>query len=1126
MATNYDEIGRRVDLLDDSAGSSERAKRINSLSRTVGDIERQSNERKMDYSKEISSLTNEQRRMLQKLELQRDEFTTDTMQSYNTVVKGLGSTINRLATGIKYITTETAKATKDAIGQYARAVGEDISINKQNTVAMALSSASPIFGYFASKFMETDIFRSAADRIREKLGAAVSGGFSRLGRMVGIKKKYDDYDIPSMQRGGYVKKGGMIKVHAAEVVMPAEKVMQQIDKAKNTAIARQMGTTMADMSETLETIQEDSERTVEKTGNIVETFLQEYQKVKDEQSEVGGTIQHVVSELKEIKTAMFGMEDSWGLALERTLDKHPFFKGMYKVYKFFNATLPRAFRWIFGRRGKYAGDVAKASSGNNVYDRIVGVTGLLYTGMMPKLDELIKYVKELTEFTTGKTTKAPKQEFEESRFEKIVEWFKTTKKQDKRSRMQKLFDYVADQASDEDDVKEFMKEKGITSFSDLLHPTKILEKSGVSKEVIGKKSGWFRKFLPEEYGTTAEKNQSKINEEWKKHEEEDLSKESKKSIYKSIIGFLKRITKAEEDREEREGPHSPSMADNISVTAEITKKEAKRQQRSDEKQLSALEKTHKSIKGFGEKINEFAKKAVKQVGNWLMIGLMFAFNMLSTVIATAFSALTGVLGGLLSALGVPGLGTLRKLIGGGLGKIGFKKLSKKVGPPKPKKLTEMGKTGIDAIKDAYKTKGIKGAAGAAGRTVGQVGGTALGRGVSSLGGAAKKGLGALGPGIKSTAKFGGKLAWGGAKLAGRFALLPLMAGAELLGSGWDAISAIMNPQEFAASRMAAGVGAFFGGKDTGWSGAASGAMKWGTIGAAAGSIIPGIGTMVGGGLGALLGAIVGFVGGKNLAKGIDWVTGGVKAIISGLWEVIKFPFQAIRETVKSIWVLMKWGWKKTIGPLIDSVTKWFTEWWESEGAFTGVIKDTIKGFSIMWDGLKTAYSEIIGVFSNLWDAITSFASKAKDFIIDKLSALGPVWNWIKDYVIKPVQKIREGKVAEELEQFLNDESPVKEMGNPTKVLMSEIANASAAQHRANQEASLEAMKKTAEETTAAIKETGEENKQTTQNSNVNMINMWKNWANSNTVNSRSNVSPALAASHGSYSDRVMFGRQQ
>ena len=272
----YDEIGRRVDLLEDT-GSAERAKRINSLHRTVSDLEQQNNQKKLDYSKEINSLSSEQRRMMQKLDMERDEFTNETVQSYNSVLKGLGNTINKLAWGVKHITTETARATKDAIGQYARAVGEDISINKTNAVAMALSGASPIFGYFASKFMETDVFQKTADKIKEKLGQAVSGGFSRLGRMAGIGKKvkYEEEDIPHMQRGGYVKKGGVIKVHAAEVVMPAEKIMKQIDKAKDSAISRQMGTTMGDMSETLTDIQEEISETQDKTGNILSTFLQE-----------------------------------------------------------------------------------------------------------------------------------------------------------------------------------------------------------------------------------------------------------------------------------------------------------------------------------------------------------------------------------------------------------------------------------------------------------------------------------------------------------------------------------------------------------------------------------------------------------------------------------------------------------------------------------------------------------------------------------------------------------------------------------------------------------------------------------------------------------------------------------
>lgn len=1088
----YDEIGRRVDLLEDTAGSADRARRINSLNRTVSDLAQQDNQRKLDYGKEINSLSKEQKRMMQRLEMERDEFTSETVQSYNSVLKGLGNTINRLAFGVKYITTETAKATKDAIGQYARAIGEDISINKQNTVAMALSGASPIFGYFASKFMETDVFQRAAQNIREKLGQAVSGGFSRLGRLAGIGRKVkNEEELPSMQRGGYVKKGGTIRVHAAEVVMPAEKVMKQIDKAKDSAISRQMGTTMGDMSDTLVEIQDEIGETQEKTGNIINTFLQEFDKVNKEESEVGDTLQHVVSEIKTLRIAMLGVAPRWETALQNTLDKHPFFKSMFKIYKFFDVMMPGAFKWLFGRRSKYAGDVIKAGKSQNVFDRIVETTGLLYTGLMPKFDELNKYVKELTEFTTKSKTTAPGLEYEESNFDKIKKFFSTKKEpKAKRGIGKFLFDYVLEQAGPE--VAEEMKKVGISGFGDLLHPKKILTNVGVRKEDIEEKMG-----KPKTYAKGSVEFVKSLPKEAKKFLQELLLPSTKeklgaafgtvggisekvadttKEYYKESVSFLKDIAKAEKDREEREGPHSPSMAENISVTAETAKKEAKRQGKFDQEELKTLKKTHTSIKGFGESINDFAKKGVKKMGDWLMMGLMFVVNLLGTIISSAFSGLMGLISGIASAIGIPLPG--KRFIGKALSKIGAPRLGARVrGAGMKRGLGGMAKGAAKGVKTAYETGGVKAAAGAAGRGVGKVGGTAIGRGIGAVGKTAGKVGKALLPGIGATAKFGlktaGKIGMGALKLGGRFLAAPIMALTELGFSAYDAIKAIINPEEFASSRLAAGVGAFLGGTDSGWSGALSGALKWGTVGAGIGTMFGGpIGTAIGGGAGALLGALVGFVGGKNIAQGIDWLTGGLKSILSGAWEVFKFPFKALWESIKSLWVLMKWGWKNSVGKLIDSVSEWFSDWWSKTGPVKEFVEGSIDSIAKSWNKVKDGFSEFIGMFSRAWDAIANFAAMAKDWLIDKLSALGPIWDWIKDWIIEPVSKgvseIQEGKTAENLEKFLNEESPVKEAGDRHKNLMSDIADSAAKEHRINTQAQLDAMKRSAEETSEAI----------------------------------------------------------
>ena len=92
----------------------------------------------------------------------------------SSVLRSLSAVIKEVAMGTRKITVGTALATKDAIGQYGKAISEDISFKKENIMAMGLARASPIFGYFASKFMETDVFKSAADRIKTTFSDAIS----------------------------------------------------------------------------------------------------------------------------------------------------------------------------------------------------------------------------------------------------------------------------------------------------------------------------------------------------------------------------------------------------------------------------------------------------------------------------------------------------------------------------------------------------------------------------------------------------------------------------------------------------------------------------------------------------------------------------------------------------------------------------------------------------------------------------------------------------------------------------------------------------------------------------------------------------------------------------------------
>lgn len=189
------------------------------------------------------------------------------------ILKRLGFVVDDVSKTAKKILVTTAVTTKDAVTQMARNMNADFQFNKANYVGMLVAKASPIFGYFASKFMETNVFSAFTERIKENFRDAAEYGadqlkkkgifglfndtiklllklpvkaialpFKILGALMkapfkllkGAKnlffgRKDLEEDIPHLQKGGYVKKTGMVNVHAGEVVTPLKGFMSKFD---------------------------------------------------------------------------------------------------------------------------------------------------------------------------------------------------------------------------------------------------------------------------------------------------------------------------------------------------------------------------------------------------------------------------------------------------------------------------------------------------------------------------------------------------------------------------------------------------------------------------------------------------------------------------------------------------------------------------------------------------------------------------------------------------------------------------------------------------------------------------------------------------------------------------------
>ena len=125
----------------------------------------------------ISSTTKSQQKLSERInmkELSSSKEIKSIEKSAQQILGKLGYTIDVIGRGSKRILTNTAIATKETMSQYGQALKEDFNINKGNLLAASLAKASPLFGYFAGKFMETDIFQKASNAIKEKFTESIT----------------------------------------------------------------------------------------------------------------------------------------------------------------------------------------------------------------------------------------------------------------------------------------------------------------------------------------------------------------------------------------------------------------------------------------------------------------------------------------------------------------------------------------------------------------------------------------------------------------------------------------------------------------------------------------------------------------------------------------------------------------------------------------------------------------------------------------------------------------------------------------------------------------------------------------------------------------------------------------
>jgi len=381
----------------------QRSRRISSLSNKIIEMEKQTKLDSNKMSDEISKISKKQRAVREEMKDVKNSTIPEIeamAPEVNKILTGISGAVGSLAVGMKRITLDTASSAKNVVGQYGKAISEDISINRENMMAMSLAKATPLFGYFAAKFMQTDVFKSAATKIKHTLGSAISSVGTKARGLVSKRVKEK---TPKMQVGGYVEKGGLAEVHPAEIIAPIDKVLSKFTEQQKgkESVQEQTLTTLKDLSTNMKTYGSYFQKEKMQRKGLIKDYVSGLWKGKYGRS---WEFRMLVATEK-LSEAISGTPTRFKLAWETIMWKHPIFRklvglvrGLWSTSKMFGRMVRWPFKLLFGAKGKYVKDIRQATATNSAMGQIANILAAIHTTLMPKMDTLIRNSGALANF--------------------------------------------------------------------------------------------------------------------------------------------------------------------------------------------------------------------------------------------------------------------------------------------------------------------------------------------------------------------------------------------------------------------------------------------------------------------------------------------------------------------------------------------------------------------------------------------------------------------------------------------------------------------------------------------------------------------------------------------------------
>ncbi|QMU23204.1 transglycosylase family protein [Gordonia rubripertincta] len=108
----------------------------------------------------------------------------------------------------------------------------------------------------------------------------------------------------------------------------------------------------------------------------------------------------------------------------------------------------------------------------------------------------------------------------------------------------------------------------------------------------------------------------------------------------------------------------------------------------------------------------------------------------------------------------------------------------------------------------------------------------------------------------------------------------------------------------------------------------------------------------------------------------------IGTIIGGVWEVVKFIFNAWMTIFRAVGSVVMWLWNNVVTPAFNAIKTIITTWWGGVQIVFGFFRDilvTVGGW--VWDMV----GRVVGFFTNLAEGIRDKATLAKDWVVEKFN---------------------------------------------------------------------------------------------------------------------------------------------